>query len=115
MTGSEYQKLAMRTSVFMKGPGPIATESMLNHAVFELNAEAGEVSGIMQKTYQGHKFDQEHMMKELGDCLWGIAEACQAMGVTMDDVMQMNIDKLRARYPDGFEEEKSLNRKDNDI
>jgi NTP pyrophosphatase (non-canonical NTP hydrolase) len=113
MTGNEYQKLAMRTSaVHCDNMG---WQDTLNHAVFGLNSEAGEVAGILQKMCQGHPFDVEHMEKELGDCLWMVAEACEALGISMDDVMQMNIEKLKARYPDGFSTEKSLHRKAGDI
>lgn len=105
MTGNEYQKLAMRT----------CNEPDLNHAVFGLASEAGEVSGIMQKTFQGHEFDKEHMKKELGDCLWMIAEVCSALEINLEDVMEMNIEKLKKRYPNGFETEKSINRMECDI
>ena len=111
MTGNEYQRLAMRTCNI-----PYDDEKgMLHHAVFGLTSEAGEVAGIMQKVFQGHGFDKEHMKKELGDCLWMIAEACTALGFEMEVVMQTNIDKLKARFPDGFEVEKSLHRKAGDI
>ncbi len=100
MTGTEYQKKAMRT----------CTEPDINHAVFGLASEAGEVAGIMQKQLQGHGFDQEHMKKELGDCLWMIAEVCAALDLNLDDVMECNIRKLEARYPNGFEVERSVNR-----
>lgn len=109
MTGSEFQKSAICT-VNINDP-----KDMLRHAVFGLTSEAGEVSGILQKEYQGHPFDPEHMKKELGDCLWMIAEACHALGFTMDDVMEQNIEKRRARYPDGFSAEKSINRRAGDI
>lgn len=111
MTGNEYQKLAMRTCSIPYDQ----REDMLRHAVFGLASEAGEVAGILQKEYQGHEFNKEHMKKELGDCLWMIAEACQALDLGMDDVMQTNIDKLKARFPEGFSTEKSINRKEGDI
>lgn len=111
MTGAEYQKLAMRTASI-----PAVLKDMrMNHAVFGLNSEAGEVAGILQKSYQGHEVDQDHIVKELGDCLWFIAEACEAIGVTMDEVMTINIEKLMARYPEGFEAERSLHRAKGDI
>jgi NTP pyrophosphatase (non-canonical NTP hydrolase) len=111
MTGREYQELAMRTCAI-----PASNkEERLHHAVFGLSSEAGEVSGIMQKKYQGHEVDRTHIMKELGDALWFIAEACSACDTTMDEVMDLNIDKLRARFPDGFEVDKSLHRKEGDI
>lgn len=67
------------------------------------------------KEYQEHEVNLEHMEKELGDCLWMIAEACNALGTDIDTVMQMNIDKLKARYPEGFTVENSLHRKPGDI
>ena len=111
MNGKEYQKLAMRTCSIPYDD----KQGRLHHAVFGLTSEAGEVAGIMQKVFQGHEFDKEHMKKELGDCLWMIAEACEALDFSMDDVMQLNIDKLKARYPEGFTAENSLNRKEGDI
>ena len=111
MNGKEYQKLAMRTcSILYENK-----EGRLHHAVFGLTSEAGEVAGILQKVYQGHEFDKEHIKKELGDCLWMIAEACEALDLDMDDVMQTNIDKLKARYPEGFSADRSLHRKEGDI
>ena len=104
MTGNEYQKLAMRTC----GTPAERRDDRLRHAVLGLASEAGEVAGLLQKVYQGHPFDPERAKKELGDCLWMIAEACEALGFGMDEVMQQNIDKLRARYPDGFDAERSL-------
>lgn len=87
----------------------------LGNAVFGLASEAGEVSGILQKEYQGHEFDDQHIEKELGDCMWMIAEACTALGFEMDDVMQTNIKKLKARFPDGFSVDKDLHRKAGDV
>lgn len=111
MTGSEYQRLAMQTCNIP----PENKSDRFYHAVFGLNSEAGEVAGILQKKYQGHEADKQHMMKELGDCLWMIAEACEAIGTSMDTVMEMNIEKLKARYPDGFEVERSLHREEGDV
>lgn len=111
MTGSEYQKLAMRTCSI---PYDRPTDR-LYHAVFGLTSEAGEVAGILQKEYQGHEVSKEHIKKELGDCLWMVAEACEALGFSMDDVMETNIEKLRNRFPDGFDAEHSIHRKPGDI
>lgn len=111
MTGNEYQKLAMRTcSIPYDKP-----KDRLYHAVFGLTSEAGEVAGILQKTYQGHDMDGQHLTKELGDCLWMIAEACEALNTTMEAVMELNIEKLKARYPEGFDPEKSLHRAEGDV
>lgn len=111
MTGSEYQALAIRTCAISYD----RKKDMFYHAVLGLNSEAGEVAGILQKTYQGHGSDEEHVVKELGDCLWMIAEACTALGVSMDDVMQKNIDKLKARFPEGFNTYDDVNRKPGDV
>lgn len=110
MTGNIYQKLAMRTCNINNN-----NEEKIKHGVLGLCSEAGEVSGLFQKVYQGHALDVEHLKKELGDCLWMIAEICDGYGFTMDEVMQMNIDKLKARYPEGFSADKSLHRKEGDI
>lgn len=111
MTGTEYQNLAMRTASISEE----YRSDRLYHGSLGLASEAGEVCGLLQKRYQGHDFDYDHMKKELGDCMWMIAEICSACGFTMDDVMQANIDKLKARYPDGFKVENSLNRAEDDI
>lgn len=114
MTGlfaNTYQKLAARTCSIPYE----RKEDMLRHAVLGLNSEAGEVAGIFQKEYQGHEVKLEHLMKELGDCLWMIAEACTALDISMEDVMQLNIAKLRARFPEGFTAERSLHRAEGDI
>ena len=109
MTGNEYQRLAARTI------GAESDNDKIMHGVFGLCSEAGEVSGLFQKRYQGHRIDPAHLQKELGDCLWMIAEICTAVGFDLDNVMQLNIDKLMERYPNGFEAEKSLHRKEGDI
>ena len=110
MTINEYQERARRTQ-----RKTMSNIEKLQHAVFGLSAEAGEVAGILQKEYQGHRFDTEHMIKELGDCMWMLSEACDAIGVTREQVMRINILKLMERYPDGFEEDRSLHWKDGDI
>ena len=110
MTGLEYQKKAMRTC----NQSHNTRRDMLFHAVFGLNAEAGEVASIFQKTYQGHPWNLDHFELELGDCLWMLAEACQSVGTTLDIVMERNIAKLQARYPDGFDPQKSLHRREGD-
>ena len=110
MTFDEYQEKARRT----QSPG-MPNSDRLFHAIFGLASEAGEAAGLMQKRYQGHDLDKNHMVRELGDCMWFIAEACDAIGVTMEQVGKANILKLIVRYPDGFEPEKSLHRKKGDI
>lgn len=109
MTGNEYQKLAMRTAP------DISDSDREKHALHGIVSEAGEIHGLYQKVYQGHTIDKEHAKKELGDLMWFIAEYADANGWKLSDIMQMNIDKLKARYPQGFDSEKSLHRKEGDI
>ena len=110
MTGNEYQALAARTI-----NANLTVRDMELHAMHGMAGERGELLTIYQKEYQGHDVDLEHIKKELGDLLWFIAEYCTACEFKLEDIMQKNIDKLKARYPEGFEYEKSLNRKEGDI
>lgn len=110
MTGNEYQKLAART--INKNLSDIQKEF---HALHGMVGEIGELHSVYQKLYQGHKPNKEHAKKELGDLLWFVAEYCTSMDWTMEDVMETNIEKLRARYPEGFDAEHSLHRKENDV
>lgn len=110
MTGNEYQKLAARTM-----NKSLAKYGWEMHALHGMVGEVGEIHSIYQKAYQGHNYDGMHMKKELGDLLWFVAEYCTARGWNLEDVMQLNIEKLKARFPDGFEADKSLHRKEGDI
>lgn len=122
MNSNEYQKLAMRTcsipydrDLLAELFPDIRQRGMILHAVAEINSEAGEIDGLIQKIYQGHGFDRLHMKKEIGDVLLGIAELCTALGFQLEDVMECNIEKLKDRYPEGFSEERSLNRREGDV
>ena len=106
-TFNEYQVAAART--IREDMLPYEVES---HALHGMVAEIGELHGIYQKVYQMHPANDEHLKKELGDLLWFIAEYCTARDWKLEDIAQMNIDKLLARYPDGFAADKSLHRKD---
>ena len=110
MTGNEYQKLAARTI-----NKELFWDEQERHALHGMVGEIGELHSLYQKMYQSHAFDITHAQKELGDLLWFIAEYCTAVGWNLDDIMQLNIDKLKARYPEGFTAENSLNRAEGDI
>ena len=110
MTGNSYQELAARTI-----NKELNNSQAEYHALHGMVGEIGEIHSIFQKEYQGHTIDNEHLKKELGDLLWFIAEFCTVNGWDLEDVMRLNIQKLRARFPDGFEAEKSLHRKEGDI
>ena len=110
MQAGEYQHLAARTMNFA-----INSFEQERHALHGMVGEIGELHSLYQKVYQGHSFDSEHAKKELGDLCWFIAEYCTAKGWSLSDIMQMNIDKLKARYPEGFSADKSLYRAEGDI
>ena len=110
LTLNDYQKLAARTI-----NNCLSYKQQEMHAMHGMCGEIGELHSLYQKMYQGHPFDKEHAMKELGDLLWFIAEYCTACGFTLEEVAEANIEKLKARYPDGFEADKSLHRKEGDI
>ena len=82
-------------------------------------AESGEVTEVLKKmVFQGKEFNEEnrfHMKRELGDILWYWIQGCIALGYTPDEVMDENIKKLEARYPDGFEVARSEKREVGDI
>lgn len=107
---NRYQQLASRTI-----NNNLFVSEMEQHALYGMAGEVGELHSLYQKEFQGHEFDDEHAMKEVGDLLWFIAEYCTAKGWDLEDVMLMNLMKLRSRYPKGFSEENSLHRDDMDI
>lgn len=113
MTLNEYQKEAMRT---VSGIVEINSENLMLQGAMGLNGEAGEVIDILKKyMFQGHDLDKYHVAKECGDCLWYLAILAKGAGYTLDEIAEMNKAKLRKRYPDGFEADKSIHRAEGDI
>lgn len=110
MNVNEYQILARRTL-----PNVVSSLELEHHALHGMVSEIGEIHSIYQKTYQGHPMDHGHIMKELGDLMWFIAEFCTAKGWKLNDICEMNIEKLKQRYPEGFKKDRSLCRDENDI
>lgn len=111
MTGKEYQELAMRTA-----PINLSHEEQLLNGCMGMCGESGEAIDQLKKfMFQGHELDKLHMAKEIGDVLWYAALATQALGFSLDDIMQMNIDKLRKRYPITFDVGLSINREEGDV
>ncbi len=105
MTLNEYQKLAARTI-----NNNLEPKDQVRHALFGLAAETGEILGLYQKRYQGHILPINRLIDEGGDCLWMLAELFTANGVSLEEVAQYNVDKLKQRYPEGFDPEKSIHR-----
>ncbi len=104
---NEYQALAMKTL----NPA-LSKKDVLINGVMGLCGESGEAIDIVKKWLaQGHELDKESIVKELGDIAWYLAETAYALDVDLESVLQGNIDKLRRRYPAGFDTEKSLHRK----
>ena len=106
----DYQVLAART--MNKEMDDWETEQ---HALHGMVSEIGELHGLYQKAYQGHDIDPEHTKKELGDLMWFICEFCTVNKWNLSDIAKMNIEKLRKRYPNGFDVEHSLHRAEGDI
>lgn len=135
MTVNEYQKLALRTEApkdFYKASeavlkafamlGAISNSQKdlsvirLMEGLMGLNGEAGEALDILKKIlFQGHGIDRKHIALELGDIAWYLALSADAIGYDLETIMSMNIEKLKARYPNGFETERSVNREEGDI
>lgn len=106
MTINEYQKLAMTTL----NP-TLSQKEVLINSVMGLCGESGEAVDIVKKhLFQGHELNKEKLAKELGDIAWYLAEAATALDIPLDTIFQGNIDKLKMRYPEGFDPEKSLHR-----
>jgi NTP pyrophosphatase (non-canonical NTP hydrolase) len=83
-------------------------------------AETGEFTEIVKKiVFQGKPVNQEnlfHLKRELGDIMWYVAQACMGLDISLEEVIQMNFEKLSARYPEGaFSIERSENRKEGDL
>jgi NTP pyrophosphatase (non-canonical NTP hydrolase) len=106
ITANDYQRAAMRTA----GDN---TENYLLNGVMGLCGESGEVIDLVKKhLYQGHELDKTKVAEETSDCLWYCALIATAIDMNLGDIMQLNIDKLKRRYPAGFDKARSVNRKE---
>ena len=126
MTGNEYQTFAMRTNDRMAN---IRLDSKMTKlewteedlggildACLGLSGEVGELNDMVKKwIFHEADIDMIHMKKELGDVCWYIAMMCESCGWNLDDVLKLNIEKLRKRYPAGFDPERSAHRKEGDF
>ena len=108
MTINEYQELAMKTL----NP-ELDRKDVLINGVMGLCGESGEAIDIVKKWLaQGHELDKEKLAKELGDIAWYLAETAYALDIPLEDILKGNIDKLKARYPEGFSTQRSINRRE---
>lgn len=110
MQVNEYQKEAMATL----NPA-LNQKDVLINSVMGLCGESGEAIDLVKKwLMQGHELDKEHLIKELGDVAWYLAEAATALGMPLEDILRANLEKLERRYPDGFSTERSVGREADD-
>jgi NTP pyrophosphatase (non-canonical NTP hydrolase) len=114
---SKYSNLIERLNE-LEGQG--ADVSRLMTAAFGMSAEAGEFTEVVKKIFlQGKPYTEEnifHMKRELGDLCWYLAQACMALDITFEEVLEMNYQKLSARYPEGaFDVYRSENRVQGDL
>ena len=108
ITANDYQRAAMRTD----NKDQTEEERMLD-ALFGLCGEAGEVMDAYKKyRFQGHESYKDGMIIEASDCLWYLAKLADVLGVTLGEVMERNIEKLKKRFPEGFSKDRSINRKE---
>ena len=108
MDFNEYQKLAMRTA---SDASKQNKQNLLLNGVMGLCGESGECIDVLKKhMFQGHELDRQKLIDEASDCLWYLAEIASGLEISLDEIARHNIEKLKKRYPDGFEVEKSLNR-----
>ena len=125
MTGNDYQKLAMRTN---DGKATERLERSFDvfsdfhdmggivNAALGLSGEVGELNDMIKKwIFHNTQLDKEHVKKEIGDVMWYVAMMCESFGFSIDDVMQTNVDKLIARYPDGFDTYRANHRAKDDV
>lgn len=125
MTGNEYEYLAMRTndgmatarlSFWMDANDTTIDVGGVLNGCLGLAGESGELLDMVKKwIFHNTKLDRDHAKKEVGDVCWYIAMICHSMGWNLDEIMQMNVNKLKARYPEGFDTELSNHRKEGDI
>ncbi len=115
---SDFNQLVARMTE-LEVENDVDTPRLLT-AAFGISAEAGEFTEVVKKVFlQGKPYGQEtefHLKRELGDIFWYLAQACMALDTTFDEVLQMNYEKLSARYPDGtFDVYRSENRVEGDL
>ena len=115
MTPNEYQQKALHYKA-MSDFKVDGSTIMLLEGVMGAAGESGEALELVKKhIFQGHSLDRQHVAKELGDATWYIALASDALGFTLEDILQMNIEKISGRYPDGYDDDRSIYRNPEDV
>lgn len=102
----EFQRVSTRTL-----NKELSKEQQVSNMIFGANGELGEVTDILKKhLYQGHRIDKQHLAEEIGDTLFYIVNLCTIYNLDVEDILQANVDKLKKRFPNGFESNRSINR-----
>lgn len=103
MNLNEYQELSSKTANHH--------EYALANFGLGITGEAGEVADLIKKAvFHNHNIDKDNICKELGDVLWYLSQIASLAGIELDEVATKNIEKLKKRYPNGFDTERSINR-----
>lgn len=108
MNFNDYQEAASRTAKHS-----VDARHTLTVLALGLSGESGEVAEHIKKYIgHGHSLNMFKVAKELGDVLWYVAMLASYLGYTLEDIAEMNIEKLQQRYPEGFSVEASRGRRD---
>ena len=108
---NDYQRLAMTTL----NPA-LDKKDVLINSVMGLCGESGEaIDSVKKWLAQGHELDRARLAKELGDVAWYLAEAATALDIPLEEILRANLDKLKARYPEGFSARNSIERAEDDL
>ena len=114
MTANDFQMEAMKTASGL--PGGDDMELLLLRGLMGITGDAGKAVDILKKSmFQGRELDRNHLALELGDVAYYVAVAAFGLGYTLDEILSMNVEKVRRRYPDGFDPERSRERKEGDV
>ena len=108
MNLKEYQIKSMRTL-----NNELSHEQLISNMIMGIVGETGEVVDIVKKAfYQGHELDMKHIEEETGDVMFYIVNLCNLLNLNLEEVIEKNYNKLLKRYPEGFSEERSVNREE---
>jgi len=106
-----YQRLAARTLIDRPDMELSDDDVMIIWNAIGLAGEAGEVADLVKKgIFHQHGLDRDKIIEELGDALWYLSGMATKLDTSLGEIAMQNIDKLRARYPDGYSSEDSINR-----
>jgi NTP pyrophosphatase (non-canonical NTP hydrolase) len=104
----EYQGEVIRTGNFNGTDAEVVSNMCMG-----ISGEVGEtVNYIKKSVYQGHELSRDKIKEELGDTLWYLIALASYYNISLDDIVEYNVKKLRKRYPEGYSQERSLNRED---